>query len=81
MGKLKNPSTISSYYKIDACDLKKLGIVNVVLNADSQLFIDPILLPFSKHNEIHENAAENYIRRFELVIKLLAASQEKGDLL
>lgn len=80
MAKLKNLVTISREFNIQTSELHKLGVVNVILNADTKLFIDPLLLPYSCHPEIYEQASNTYNRRFEEIIKLLSFSKEKGDL-
>lgn len=42
MGKITNPATISSEFGIDSAVLDKLGVVNVLLNTDTLVFIDPL---------------------------------------
>ncbi|MBK1891698.1 hypothetical protein Undi14_16835 [Undibacterium sp. 14-3-2] len=79
MGKLKNPATISSEFGIDLADLDKLGIVNVLLNTDTLVFIDPLLLEGSAHKEISVGAYQSYRARFETIIKLLAVSKTEND--
>lgn len=79
MGKIKNPATISSEFGIDADVLDKLGVVNVLLNTDTLVFIDPLLLEESAHKEISEGAYRAYKKRFETIIKLLAASKKVDD--
>lgn len=80
MPKIKNPATIASQFGVKARDLLDLGVVNVLLNADTPLFIDPLLLAHSKHEEIRVGARERYTDRFQSIIKLLAVSKERGDL-
>lgn len=80
MSKIKNPATIASQFGINVKSLQDLGIVNVLLNTDTPLFIDPMLLANSKHEEISEHAQERYATRFQLIIKLLVASKIKGDI-
>lgn len=80
MSKIKNPATISTQFGIDSKTLVDLGVVNVLLNADTPLFIDPLLLAHSEHEEIRVGAHKRYIARFQSIIKLLAVSKEKGDL-
>ena len=79
MGKMKNPATISSEFGIDKAVLDKLGVVNVLLNTDTLVFIDPLLLVGSVHKEIRDGAYQSYKKRFEKIIKLLALSKEKDD--
>jgi hypothetical protein len=77
MGKIKNPATIASEFNIEVALLDKLGVVNVLLNTDTLVFIDPMLLEESSHIEIREGAYNSYKGRFEKIIKLLSVS--KGD--
>ncbi|WP_313313109.1 hypothetical protein [Pulveribacter sp.] len=79
MGKIKNPATISSEFGIDVAVLDKLGVVNVLLNTDTLVFIDPLLLKESAHKEISEEAHQSYRERFEKIIKLLSASKAIDD--
>ena len=79
MGKIKNPATISSEFGIDVAVLDKLGVVNVLLNTDTLVFIDPLLLEYSAHKEISEGAYQSYRERFEKIIKLLSVSKAVDD--
>ncbi|MEZ5523835.1 MAG: hypothetical protein R3E62_02545 [Pseudomonadales bacterium] len=79
MGKIKNPATISSEFSIDVAVLEKLGVVNSLLNTDTLVFIDPLLLEDSTHEEIRVGAYQSYRVRFEKIIKLLAASKAQND--
>lgn len=80
MGKITSLETISSQFNIDPEVLKELDIIDTQLTVDTNLFIDPLLLPESKHPEINTGAATAYEQRFEFIIKLLAASKNKGDI-
>jgi len=79
MAKVLNPATISTEFNVSGDLLKELDVVNVMLATDTLLFIDPMLLVYSKHPEIHDNAAEEFKSRFEMIIKFLSLSKEKGD--
>lgn len=79
MGKIKNPATISSEFGIDMAVLDKLGVVNVLLNTDTLVFIDPLLLEGSAHKEISEGAYQSYRKRFEKIVKLLSVSKAVDD--
>ena len=80
MGKITSLETISSQFNIDPEVLKELDIIDTQLTVDTNLFIDPLLLPESKHPEINTGAATAYEQRFEFIIKLLSASKCKGDI-
>jgi hypothetical protein len=79
MGKITNPATISSEFGIDSAVLDRLGVVNVLLNTDTLVFIDPLLLEGSAHEEISDGAYQSYRARFEKIIKLLAVSKVEDD--
>jgi hypothetical protein len=79
MAKIKNPVRFSAYFDIAEDLLAQLGVLNPTLNADTKLFIDPFLIPESKHPEISAGGRKTYHRHFETVIKLLSASKAEGD--
>lgn len=79
MAKLTKPATISTEFGVSEKRLTDIGVVNVSLNADTRLFIDPMLLSKSAHPEIAHDGAGAYDQRFETVIKLLKASKRPGD--
>jgi hypothetical protein len=79
VGKIKSPESLSTKFGIDEALLEELDIVNVLLAADTLLFIDPMLLPSSKHPEIREGATQRYNEKFNFIIRLLSASNEKND--
>jgi hypothetical protein len=80
MAKIKNPLLFTEYYNIDVDTMKKLNILNPVLNVDTQLFIDPLLLKRSKSDIINKKAVKQYASRFEDIILLLSNSEKKGDI-
>jgi len=55
------------------------GVLNPTIDLDTPLFIDPLLLQYSKHEEFAECAFDAYVSHFEKVYKLLAASNEVED--
>ncbi|QGZ40555.1 hypothetical protein IP92_03433 [Pseudoduganella flava] len=79
MGKITNPATISSQFNLSEEVLAEFDVVNVLLATDTLLFIDPMLLTYSKHPEIHDGAIGEYTQRFRTIIRLLAGSKQKGD--
>ncbi len=79
MAKIKNPKLFSSVFSVDSSLLKRLGVFDPILNVDSRLFIDPLLLKASSHKEIGVDAARQYERHFAKIITLLKASKVKGD--
>ncbi|MCQ4103926.1 hypothetical protein NOG67_05055 [Erwinia persicina] len=79
MSKLNKIDTISSYFNIPSSVLDQLDVVDVLLESDTLLFIDPMLLAESKHREMKKDADEKYIDTFIKIIKLLKASKVQND--
>lgn len=79
MARITSPATVSTEFGISEKRLVELGVVNVSLNADTQLFIDPMLLRESLHQEVSKVGADAYDERFKTIIKLLKASRKQGD--
>jgi len=81
MSKLLNPINFSSEFDVDDEEVSRLGFVDIILNADTNLFIDPLLLSESQHDEMSSGATNSYTRHFEKVIKLLSVvkSMDKTD--
>jgi len=79
MGKIRNPIRFSEHYGIDAVALEGRGILDPTLNADTKLFIDPLLLESSSHTEISICARQTYELHFGKVIKFLAKAKNPTD--
>ncbi|HHT7467236.1 TPA: hypothetical protein ACT1U1_004449 [Raoultella ornithinolytica] len=79
MSTLKKIDTISSCFNIPSSMLDQLDVVDVLLESDTLLFIDPMLLPESKHTEMSVDADTKYINTFTNIIKLLKASRVQND--
>lgn len=79
MAKIKNPVRFSAHFNVDEARLTELGVLNPTLNVDTKLFIDPFLLPESRHPEIAVAARRTYENHFGIIIKLLAGSIAKND--
>ena len=80
MAKIKNPITLSSYYKIDKSKLDSLNIFDPTLAFDTKLAIDPLLLSKCSHPEISKEAVQQYKKHFELIIKFLINSNNIDDI-
>ncbi|ELG34828.1 MULTISPECIES: hypothetical protein [Enterobacteriaceae] len=79
MSTVKNIDTVSSHFNISPSILDQLDVVDVLLESDTLLFIDPMLLPESKHPEMKVDADKKYIDTFTSIIKLLKASKVQND--
>lgn len=78
MAKISKPVLFSKYYKVRPTTLKSLGIFNPTLNADTPLFIDPMLLSGSAHPEMIE-ASKRYRQYFQSLVSLVSKMKSKND--
>ena len=78
MAKFSNPVSFSRQFGIDPQILETAGALNPLLNVDTKLFIDPLLLGESSHREIKTNARERLKAHFEKVLKLLRGDKLRG---
>lgn len=76
---IKNPRTFSDAFGIDPKKLESEGVFDPILNVDTKLFIDPLLLSESKHSEIKKEGLVRYRKHFEQLITLLKNSKSKND--
>jgi hypothetical protein len=79
MRTIKNSLTFTKHFHIPETKFASTGALDVVLNLDTRLFIDPLLLASSTQAEMRA-ARKTFIAHFENVIKLLAASKKPGDI-
>jgi hypothetical protein len=79
MAKIRNPIRFSEHFRISEESLDNLGVLNPTLNVDTKLFIDPLLIPHSKHEEIQIVGRNAYVEHFNQVIRLLKVSKHEGD--
>ncbi len=79
MAKITNPVLFTKHFNIDPKVLDELGVFNPLLNGDTHLFIDPLLIQGSIHREMNVGAIQTYRAFFTTVISLLAASKTKND--
>lgn len=69
----------SDYFGVDEQLLWKLGVLNPTLNVDTKLFMDPLLMESSAHEEISAGARATYNAHFTTVIKFLRATKTNDD--
>lgn len=80
MAKIRRPRFFSDEFGLSRSVLKKLRVLNPVLNVDTRLFIDPLLLESSEHPEISGTGRARYKTFFGDLAKLLEASKTYGDI-
>ena len=79
MAKITSLVSLSTLDGVDKETLDELGITDVILNADTALFIDPLLLSNSIHPEIRIKATKRYEDKFKRIRKFLHASNNEND--
>jgi hypothetical protein len=79
MAKLINPKLFSRQFGINPTELDKEGLLDPVLNADTKLFVDPLLLKGSSHPVLQSAGVQAFEQRMSSIIELLVVSQGNGD--
>jgi len=79
MAKFSDPISFTAHFAIDPAVLEAGGAFDPLLNIDTKLFIDPLLLGASIAQEVRTTAVARQQRYFEDVLILLRASQQEGD--
>ncbi len=59
--------------------LAAFGVFDPILNADTKLFVDPLLLEHSKSVPFGKSARKTFTSYFETIIKLIVGSKVKND--
>jgi hypothetical protein len=79
MATLVRPVLFSGHIGVPPAKLAAKGLLDPILNADTKLFIDPLLLRTSTNSKIRAAAYDQLRDRFGEVLRLLIASKTKGD--
>jgi hypothetical protein len=74
----KEPIHFSDYFNIDKTILNELGVFDPILNFDTKVFVEPLLLKNSA-NEIIRNSYQTYKNFFASLLLLLKKSTQIGD--
>lgn len=80
VSKIKSPLRFSRYFEVAPDALATAGVFDPTLEADTPLFIDPILLARSAAPEFFGDGAGHLEEFFSDLYRLLAASRRVGDL-
>lgn len=80
MAKIKHPQTFSKVFNIDPGILSDKGIFDPVLNVDTKLFIDPLLVEKSQFEFFRNEVAKAYEEHYNDIISLLEESKTKDDI-
>lgn len=73
------PVRFSDHFGIDERLLAAAGVLNPTLNVDTKLFMDPLLMENSAHEEISVGARSTYNAYFLAVIRFLQATKSNDD--
>lgn len=76
---MKNkPVLFSEHFNVDKARMAELGVFNPMLNFDTKVFVEPLLLKASS-SEIIQQSFVNYNKFFTDLLFLLQASKDRGD--
>jgi hypothetical protein len=79
MAKLVNLDLFSIRFGLANGAFDAAGLIDPILNCDTKLFIDPLLLASSANKTIRIRAHKLLKDRFGNIIKLVAVSKAHGD--
>jgi hypothetical protein len=74
MAKIVNPKLFSHQFGVSKADIDKAGFLDPFLNADTKLFIDPLLLRHSKNQTISTKGVAAFRKRTADIVSLLMAT-------
>jgi hypothetical protein len=78
VAKVQNPRRFTQLFALDPSVLAAAGAFDPILNADTRLFVDPLLLQRSQQVEMRD-AHMTWQRRFADIIRLLDVSRQIND--
>ena len=76
---IKNPKLFSQHFKLPKSELDREGLLDPILNADTKLFIDPLLLQSSRNDLIRKEGLRLFRERMSQIVSLVLASQNNSD--
>lgn len=79
MAKLIQPVLFSSQFKFDSRLLDDAGLIDPILNSDTKLFLDPLLVKKSQAPLIIANGLKVIEQRFTEILDLLDINRAEGD--
>lgn len=79
MAKLVNPVLFSNSFSVSPTAFDEAGLVEPVLNCDTKLFVDPLLLSTSGNPLMRRDGYRLLKSRFRSIIRLIDASERPGD--
>jgi hypothetical protein len=79
MSLLSKPKLMSLEFGISPSAISGAGLLDPILNLDTPLFIDPLLLAKSSNSDIASSAYDRLLKQFEKIVLLVEASARKDD--
>ena len=79
MAKVQNPVLFSTHFGLTTQDLASAGLIDPLLDVDTPLFIDPVLLEKSSNPRINTEAIQRFRQHFTNFVRLIDISQKEGD--
>lgn len=80
MARLRNPRLFSSVFGVAPEELRRVGLFDPILNTDTKLFVDPLLLAQSRNSVVRKRGVAEFENYFGDIITLLRSSNSHGDL-
>jgi hypothetical protein len=74
MAKIVNPKLFSQQFGVPKADIDKAGFLDPLLNADTKLFIDPLLLRHSENTTLKTKGVAAFCKRTADIVNLLMAT-------
>src|SRR5712672_126776 len=74
MAKIVNPKLFSQQFGVPKAGIDKAGFLDPLLNADTKLFIDPLLLRHSKNTTLKTKGVAAFRKRTADIVNLLMAT-------
>jgi hypothetical protein len=74
MAKIVNPKLFSQQFGVPKADIDKAGFLDPLLNADTKLFIDPLLLRHSTNTTLKTKGVAAFRKRTADIVSLLMAT-------
>lgn len=79
MTKISSPIRFSRFFRVDQVAMQQLGVFDPTLQADTKLFVDPILIRHSGAPEFSNGGSRRVTAFFTALHRLLRASNHEGD--
>lgn len=79
MPKLVKPILFSTHHGVPPEALDQAGLFDPVLNVDTKLFVDPLLIRTTSHDRVRADGFARLRAQFDYIVRLVDKSQTQGD--